>query len=34
MNKTVEAYKTIGEVAKILDLHSKKGKKIHTTRGS
>ena len=30
MNKTIEAYKTIGEVAKILDLNSKKGEKIHT----
>tara|TARA_B100001057_G_scaffold409872_1_gene424741 strand:+ start:4608 stop:4979 length:372 start_codon:yes stop_codon:yes gene_type:complete len=30
MNKIFEAYKTIGEVAKILDLNSKKGEKIHT----
>tara|TARA_Y100000591_G_scaffold298727_1_gene290743 strand:- start:187 stop:558 length:372 start_codon:yes stop_codon:yes gene_type:complete len=30
MDKNFDSYKTIGEVAKILDIDSKKGKKIHT----
>ena len=30
MDKNFDSYKTIGEVAKILDIDSKKGKKIHS----